>query len=245
MFELVVPARNEEDHVGELLTWARSAFGSAIKIVVVDNASTDRTREVAHATGADEVVHEDRPGKGFAVITGLKRCISAQVMVCDADIVGLRPEAFWSLRKVVENSPSPIGRLSIARDPEDAPVTTLVARPLLAALSLEEEAGSEPLGGLLLAKRQFVLEQHLPGGWGFDVGCTIAAVRDGCRIPEILVSGVTHRHKPVSDYVEMANQVCLAILRATGRIAWDHADCTQCGSVASQEANLLKVSDAT
>lgn len=235
MFELVVPAHNEERHVGKLVRWARSAFGATIRIVVIDNASVDRTAQVALAAGADEILNEPRLGKGFAVISGLKRCESHHVMLCDADIVGLNPEALMTLRDLTIKSGSPVGRLSLDRTPEDAPVTTLLALPLLSALGVAGRTGCEPLGGLMIAERTFLFDQHLPGGWGFDVACTLAAAKSGRAIPELPVRGVTHRHKPLIEYVDMAREVCLAVLRATGSVPWDHTDCTRCPDLPALE----------
>jgi hypothetical protein len=80
----------------------------------------------------------------------------------------------------------------------------------------------------MLVAREFILYQHLPGGWGFDVACTLAAAKSGHKVLEVPVSGVRHRHKQLIDYVDMAEEVCVAALRATGRIPWDHSDCTHC-----------------
>lgn len=232
MFELVVPAYNEEQHIGNLVRWARSAFGQIIKIIVVDNASVDDTAEVAVTAGADEIVREPRLGKGFAVLSGLKLCRSRYVMLCDADINGLSPDMLLSLRELVIKSDSPLGRLSLNRAPEDAPVTTVLALPLLSALGLAGQTGSEPLGGLMMAESKFLFAQHLPGGWGFDIACTLAVARSGRPVPELPVQGVTHRHKPLIEYMGMAREVCLTALRAVGTIPWDHSDCTCCSSAA-------------
>jgi len=104
----------------------------------------------------------------------------------------------------------------------------MLALPLLSALGLAERTGSEPLGGLMITERSFLFSQHLPGGWGFDIACTLAAANSGSIVPELPVSGVTHRHKPLIEYVGMAREVCLAALRATSTIPWDHSDCTRC-----------------
>ena len=49
-------------------------------IVVVDNASTDRTAELAASAGA-KVIRETRPGKGFALLTGLRVAAPADIFV--------------------------------------------------------------------------------------------------------------------------------------------------------------------
>lgn len=67
---VVVPCHNEELTVGKVVSDFRAALPQA-RILVVDNASRDRTAEVAREAGA-EVIREARPGKGFALLTGFR-----------------------------------------------------------------------------------------------------------------------------------------------------------------------------
>ena len=62
---VLVPCRDEEAAVGRVVDEVRAALPEA-RIVVFDNASGDRTAEVAAAHGA-EVRRESRPGKGHVV----------------------------------------------------------------------------------------------------------------------------------------------------------------------------------
>jgi dolichyl-phosphate beta-glucosyltransferase len=85
---VVVPAYNEEarltptlDRVQEYL----GARGYESEILVVDNASTDRTAEVARAAGV-EVLQEPRRGKGAAVRTGMLAARGQYVLFSDADL---------------------------------------------------------------------------------------------------------------------------------------------------------------
>lgn len=62
---VLVPCHNEEATVERVVTDFRRALPNSL-VVVVDNASTDRTAELALAAGA-QVINEPRPGKGWAV----------------------------------------------------------------------------------------------------------------------------------------------------------------------------------
>ncbi len=68
---VIVPCHNEELTVGKVVADFRAALPEA-RIVVIDNASRDRTAEVARAAGA-EVIREPRPGKGFALLSGFRK----------------------------------------------------------------------------------------------------------------------------------------------------------------------------
>jgi glycosyltransferase involved in cell wall biosynthesis len=81
---VVVPCLNEAGSIAKVVTDFRAALPRA-RIVVVDNASTDRTAEIALAAGA-EVVRETRRGKGFALLAGLRRASPADIfLMVDGD----------------------------------------------------------------------------------------------------------------------------------------------------------------
>jgi glucosyl-3-phosphoglycerate synthase len=221
--QVVIPARDEAENVGSLLGALRQE--PETRITVVDSASSDGTSAIARTAGV-RVVRESRAGKGFAAIAGLLACDAGRVFLCDADVSGVTPRMVEALYHLAEGRQAPVARLAIGRSPEDAPVTTLVGRPLLAALGFREVR--EPLGGLAVVDRDFVLEQHLPGGWGFDVALTVAALATRGEVPELPVKGVRHRSKGISAYVDMAEEVVRALLRARGVIRWTHEDCVLC-----------------
>ena len=62
---VIIPCYNEEASVARVIDVFRSTMPQA-RIVVIDNASTDRTAAIAKAQGA-EVITEPRKGKGNAV----------------------------------------------------------------------------------------------------------------------------------------------------------------------------------
>ena len=53
---------------------------SVVEVLVVDNRSTDATATAARQAGA-RVVAESRPGKGFALVTGLRAAPPADYYV--------------------------------------------------------------------------------------------------------------------------------------------------------------------
>ena len=70
---VVIPCLNEEEAVGGVVDQALEGIrrsGRTGEVIVVDNASTDRSAEVAAEHGAI-VVREERPGYGSAYLAGL------------------------------------------------------------------------------------------------------------------------------------------------------------------------------
>lgn len=68
MVKVIIPAFNEENGVGQVI--AEIPRHIVNEIIVVNNASTDRTVQVASAAGAT-VLHEPIPGYGRACLKGI------------------------------------------------------------------------------------------------------------------------------------------------------------------------------
>ena len=228
----LVPARNEVERLPVLLEEV-ARWPTRPAVVVVDNGSSDGTAAVATAWGA-RVVFESRVGKGFALRAGAQAAGTDWLFLCDADITGLRSEHVLSALDMARDGDVPVARLTLGRPPEAAPVSTLVARPLLDALGLGGAA--EPLGGLAAVSAAHLRSVHLPGGWGMDVALTLATrARYGC-VPELPVHDVIHRTKPLAEYEPMAREVVQAVLRASGVLPWLHEDCALCAEQATHPA---------
>ena len=78
---VVVPTRNEEGLVGEIVDAVRP-YGD--EVLVVDGHSTDRTREIAQAHGA-RVILDRGKGKGDAIRLALEQASGDIVVFIDAD----------------------------------------------------------------------------------------------------------------------------------------------------------------
>jgi len=84
---VVIPCLNEEDAVGAVVDQAWQGIrrsGRPGEVIVVDNASTDRSAEVAAERGAI-VVREERPGYGSAYLAGLAVARGEYIVMGDAD----------------------------------------------------------------------------------------------------------------------------------------------------------------
>lgn len=91
LLAVVVPARNEEATIAELLDRisAVEVWDHEVRIFVVDDGSTDRTAEIARRMGATVVRHPANLGLGAAVRSGLRVAVEAGadlVAYLDADL---------------------------------------------------------------------------------------------------------------------------------------------------------------
>jgi glycosyltransferase involved in cell wall biosynthesis len=85
---VVIPVFNERETVAEILSRVRRALdGKDSELVVVDDGSTDGTREALRSiAGIRLIEHEQNQGKGAALRTGFAAASGDVVIVQDADL---------------------------------------------------------------------------------------------------------------------------------------------------------------
>ena len=85
---IILPALNEEENIGKVIEEIPKREleerGYAVRILVVDNDSTDMTAQVARDNGA-EVIAEKCKGKGNAMRTGFEQAKADFIFMLDAD----------------------------------------------------------------------------------------------------------------------------------------------------------------
>lgn len=81
---IIIPAFNEEQSIGAVLDGLRD-WRDRAEIIVIDDASTDRTAEIAQAAGVRVVRHLHRKGYGAGLKTGIRAAAGDIVVMMDAD----------------------------------------------------------------------------------------------------------------------------------------------------------------
>src|SRR5579872_2402330 len=88
---VIIPARNEEACLGDCLQSLTSQSGVEFEVIVVDDHSTDRTREIAESFSCDKVrVVDSGPlpdgwtGKNNAVTSGARQARGHWFLFTDA-----------------------------------------------------------------------------------------------------------------------------------------------------------------
>jgi glycosyltransferase involved in cell wall biosynthesis len=91
---IIVPARNEEASLANCLQSLATQTGVSFELIVVDDGSTDRTREIAQSVAGVRVIPPPPlppgwTGKNNAVIAGAAAAHGAWLLFTDADTVHL------------------------------------------------------------------------------------------------------------------------------------------------------------
>jgi glycosyltransferase involved in cell wall biosynthesis len=96
--DIVVDNYNYGRYIAEALASARAQTHPNVRLIVVDDGSTDDSRAVieAHAGQIDEIVLKENGGQASAINAGLARCRGEVVIFLDADDV-LEPHAVATL----------------------------------------------------------------------------------------------------------------------------------------------------
>lgn len=220
---VIFPTKNEGDTIEHVIRTAKKSRYRP-EVVVVDAYSSDNTVRIARDNGAKVIQQGDRmfPAKGIAMKNGIEKAISCNaniVVFLDGDIKNLTPE--WVDKLVDGCINCDMVRGYYQRHGRDAPVTKLIAKPMIRIFFPELSHFEQPLSGEVCARIEVwkrLLDQNPPDGWGVDVWFLIEAAMAGYQIKEIFLG--IKEHTSFDDYREdvgklakMAEQVEFTIIK--------------------------------
>ena len=106
---IIVPARNEQLSLGACLESLVAQVGLSYEIIVVDDHSTDRTREIAASFPSVRLIEagvlpDGWTGKNNAVVTGARQAKGEWLLFTDADTVHLPGSLARALQECRKNN---------------------------------------------------------------------------------------------------------------------------------------------
>lgn len=186
---IVVPVYNEEGGISSLVEQLLAGMprvGAPFELVVVDDGSTDRTREklLPHAEKVRVVAHEENRGYGAALKSGIHAARYPVVLIIDADGTYPTEEIPRLLGELREGVEMVVG----ARTGPDVavPMVRKPAKWLLKRLAeyLSERRIPDLNSGLRAFRRETALRylHILPNRFSFTTTITLAFLSDGLGI---------------------------------------------------------------
>jgi glycosyltransferase involved in cell wall biosynthesis len=176
---VVIPACDEEEAIGEVVAALRRTHWK--EVIVVDDASSDRTAERAEAAGARVIRHPYNKGNGAAVKTGIREARGEVVLLMDADGQHSPDDA---LRLV-----GPIGGHDLvigARASGDQGRARAAANAVFQALAswLTRRPIPDLTSGFRAARRERLLEilHLLPNGFSYPTTSCLAFLKSGYNV---------------------------------------------------------------
>ncbi len=212
---LVVPARNEEGTVGDVVTRTREALMETValvdELVVIDSDSTDATYAVATDAGA--AVHRSRdvrpdlgshPGKGEAMWKSLFVTTGDLIVFMDADLLDWDTHFVPGLLGPLLTQP----QVSLVKGFYERPgadglqggrVTELVARPWLALRHPELAGLVQPLAGEWAVRRSLFESLSVPTGYAVELAALVDTARlHGVEAIAQVDLGLRSHHQPAA-----------------------------------------------
>jgi hypothetical protein len=159
---VIVPARNEEACLGACLESLAAQTGVGFEIILVNDASTDRTREIAQSFPLVRVVEADIPpsgwtGKNNAMAAGARVARGDWLLFTDADTVH-RPES--TARAVAEAKQHGAVFLSYSPEQEVQGFWERAVMPVIfaeLAVTYQSSRVSDPRSPAAAANGQYIL----------------------------------------------------------------------------------------
>jgi len=186
---IIIPAYNEENGIIDVINEIETLLVEKKinnEIIIVDDGSTDKTKEKVSSTNARLIEHQQNRGYGAALKTGIKASIYDQIAIIDAD--GTYPVNY--LIELIDNKKN-YDMVVGARIGKNVSIP-LIRRPAKWALNklanfLTNYKIPDLNSGLRLFKKNSLLKflHILPDGFSFTTTITIAMITNNFNVKYI------------------------------------------------------------
>jgi glucosyl-3-phosphoglycerate synthase len=233
---LVLPTLNEEETIGPIVARAiREMMGRVPlldEILVIDSASTDRTREIAEAEGARVVRHDSVlerygsfRGKGEALWKSLYETSGDLIVWADTDVRSWHPRMVYGTLGPLLTEPRlqyvkgyyqrPIVEGGVLKEGGGGRVTELVARPLINLFYPELSGFIQPLSGEYAGRRTLLETMPFFTGYAVEIGHLIdAAERVGLEgLGQVDLERRVHRNQELEGLSRMSFVILQAVMK--------------------------------
>ena len=233
---LVLPTLNEEETIGPIVRRAMREMVGRVplldEVLVMDSASTDRTREIAEAEGARVVQHPDMlprygsfVGKGEALWKSVYEATGDIIVWADTDVRNWHHRMVYGTLGPLLHEPRlqyvkgyyqrPIVEGGVLTEGGGGRVTELVARPLINLFYPELSGMIQPLSGEYAGRRSLLEAIPFFTGYAVEIGHLIdAAERLGIEgLGQVDLERRIHRNQELEGLSRMSFVILQAVMK--------------------------------
>lgn len=227
MVSVIIPALNEEKTIRQVINLV-SRSPVVDEILMIDDKSHDNTIKQSRLPKV-RIYTSPIIGKGNSMRDGMLLAKNEVVVFLDADIVTY-PE------NIAELLSGPILKdeadfIKSCFDRQAGRVTELVAKPLLSILFPELAKFSQPLSGMIGARKSLLKKIDFENDYGVDIGILLDMHAMGARITEVNIGYIENRMQSWEQLGKMSREVSRSILKRAKSIEVNNLETLETFSV--------------
>jgi phosphoserine phosphatase SerB len=209
MVSIIIPALNEEKTIRQVINLVSSS-PVVDEILVIDDKSHDNTIKQSRLPKV-RIYTSPIIGKGNSMRDGMMLAKNEVLVYLDADIVTY-PENIAELlsRPILDDEADFV---KSCFDRQAGRITELVAKPLLSLLFPEMTKFSQPLGGMIGARKSWLKKLDFENDYGVDIGILLDMHAMGARIKEVNIGYIENRMQTWEQLGKMSREVSKSILK--------------------------------
>jgi glycosyltransferase involved in cell wall biosynthesis len=191
---VVIPAYNEEKTIGNIIEetiQVMDSLGLPYEVIVVDDGSTDRTKEIASRYKAAVLSNGRNQGKGYALRKGFQHAQGSIIVTIDAD-GSHKPKEIRDLLVPLFNGADIVaGSRFLGSGKDHTSKLHLLGNYLInmTIMVLTRKWITDSQTGLRAFKRDFLQKTSLESkGYEIETEITVKSLKNGFKLKEVPVS---------------------------------------------------------
>lgn len=214
MVSVIIPALNEEKTIREVISLVGRS-GIVDEILLIDDKSHDNTIKQSRLPKV-RIYTSPMIGKGNSMRDGMLLARNEAIVYLDADIVTYPQNVVELLANPILDDEADFVKSSFER--QAGRVTELVAKPLLSILFPEMAKFSQPLSGMIGARKSMLKKIDFENDYGVDIGILLDMQAMGARMKEVNIGFIENRMQSWEQLGKMSREVSRSILKRTKSI---------------------------
>jgi len=220
MVSVIIPALNEEKTIRRVITLVDS---SAVvdEILMIDDKSHDNTIKQSRLPKV-RIYTSPIIGKGNSMRDGMLLAKNETIVYLDADIVTYPPNIVDLLAGPILDDEADFVKSTFKR--QAGRVTELVAKPLLSIIFPEMAKFSQPLSGMIGARKSMLKKIDFENDYGVDIGILLDMHAMGARMKEVNIGYIENRMQSWEQLGKMSREVTRSILKRAKSIEFNNLE---------------------